>query len=59
MDKKKVPANSTVIRDIEFNEEDSKELYLDKVFWKVKVGVAPEYTRSLKNKSKKNVKNTA
>ena len=45
----KVLAAPPEIEDIEFNEEDSKESYLAKGFWEVKVGVAPKNNRSLKN----------
>ena len=45
------------IKNIEFNEEDSKESYLAKGFQEVEVGVAPKSTRYLKN-SKQNLNNT-
>ena len=37
------------IKDIEFNEDDTKQYFIDKGFIEVKVGVAPFRTQSLKN----------
>ena len=45
----KVLDDPSRIKDIELNEEDSKESYLAKNFQEVKVGATPERTRSLKN----------
>ena len=45
----KVLDDPSRIKDIELNEEDSKESYLAKNFQEVKVGVTPERTRSLEN----------
>ena len=45
----KVLAAPPGIKDIEFDEEASKDLYLERGFKEVRVGVAPERTRLLKN----------
>jgi len=48
--KKKVLATPPRIKDIEFNEDDTKQSFIDKGFIEVKLGVAPFRTQSLKNK---------
>lgn len=45
----KVLAAPPGIKDIEFNEDDTKQSFIDKGFIEVKVGVAPDRTRLLKS----------